>query len=114
MLHQLLTGDDPSLSPFHFAPLPKQAEFAGFETLIRQMVEMNVDNRPENITVVKQELHRLADEWSSQYRFGVKARGPYSTHQPPPAFFQALLPPAEVTGIPLTVSGKGQMSPLQH
>lgn len=114
MLHQLLTGDDPSLSPFRFAPLPKQAEFASFEILIKQMVEMNVDNRPENITVVTQELQRLADEWSMQYRFGVKARGPYSSHQPPPAFFQALLPPAEVTGIPLAVSGNGQMSPLQH
>jgi serine/threonine protein kinase len=114
MLHQLLTGDDPSQTPFRFAPLQFQDQpaLAGLETLIMQMVEMDVDKRPESIAVVKEELQRIAREWSAQHRYGVKERGPYS-NPPPSAFWRALLPPPEVTGVPLAVGGKEQMSLLQ-
>jgi serine/threonine protein kinase len=116
MLHQLLTGDDPSLSPFHFAPLQLQnrPSLAGLETLILQMVEVDADKRPANIGVVKQELQRLADEWSGQQMRGLKASGPYSAHPPPPAFWQTLLPPSEVTGVPLAAGGREKMAPLQY
>ena len=116
LLHQLLTGDDPSLSPFRFAPLPLQSqpELAGLETLIMQMVDMDASNRPENVTVVKQELQRMADAWSLQQTRGMRAKGPYSANPPSAAFFQALLPPPEVTGVPLANGGKGQMSRLQY
>lgn len=116
LLHQLLTGDDPSLSPFRFAPLPLQSqpELARLETLLMQMVDMDASNRPENVTVVKQELQRLADAWSLQHTRGMKAKGPYSANPPSAAFFQALLPPPEVTGVPLANGSKGQMSHLQY
>jgi len=116
MLHQLLTGDDPSLSPFHFAALQLQNQpaLAGLETLILQMVEVDADKRPANISVVKQELQRIADEWSDQQAQGLKAQGPYSAHPPSSAFWQTLLPPAEVTGIPLAAGGREKMAPLQY
>ena len=118
LLHQLLTGNDPSLSPFHFAPLPAQSPpspvLTALEALLQQMLQLDASNRPENITVVKQELQRLSREWSTRYASGMKAKGPYSANPPSAAFFQALLPEPEVTGVPLAASSKGQMSSLQY
>ncbi len=47
-LHNLLTGIDPSLSPFQFAPLQQQGRPIppGLESLIMQMLEMNEDKCP--------------------------------------------------------------------
>ncbi len=59
-LHQLLTGNDPSLMPFHFAPLHGQPAPAALETLIMQMVELDAYDRPANMAIVKQELQRIA------------------------------------------------------
>ncbi len=63
-LHQLLTGDDPSLALFHFEPL--QAKNLGnspiaarLNALLKQMVEMEMSKRPASMAVVKQELQRL-------------------------------------------------------
>ena len=120
LLHQLLTGDDPSLSPFHLAPLSPQASpspvLTDLETLLQQMVQVDADKRPADISIVQKELQRLAHEQSMQYAHGLKARGPYSRHQPPPAFFQALLPPADDTSIvPGGHSGgKAHMSSLRY
>lgn len=61
-LYQLLSGYDPSQSPFRFPllqslvpTLPKR-----LVELITQMVEMDVSKRPENIKVVEQELHQVS------------------------------------------------------
>ena len=61
-LHQLLTGDDPSQTPFKFAPLGSRVQVipTGLETLIMRMVEMDADKRPASITAVKQELQAIA------------------------------------------------------
>ncbi len=77
ILHQLLTGDDPSQSPFRFAPLQLQDEpvLAGLEPLIMQMVEMDAAKRPESIAAVKQALEGIASTWSMQYVYGLQARG---------------------------------------
>jgi serine/threonine protein kinase len=114
ILHQLLTGNDPSLTPFCFAPLQfeDQPALAGLETLIMQMVEKDADKRPESISVIKEELQRIASEWSTQHKYGVKATGPYS-NPPPSAFWRALLPPPEETGVPLAAGGGRQMNLLQ-
>src|SRR5713101_4464900 len=47
-LHQLITGNDPSQTPFKFAPmgLRVQAIPTGLETLVMRMVEMDADKRP--------------------------------------------------------------------
>lgn len=114
ILHQLLTGDDPALAPFNFAPLQfaDQPALAGLETLVMQMVEMEVDKRPESISVIKEELQRIAGEWSTQQMQGLKARGPYAAPLPS-AFWRVLLPPPEETGKPLAAGGGGQMNLLQ-
>ncbi len=60
-LHQLLTGADPSESPFHFAPiqLKNQPSLAGLEQLIMSMVSIQVDARPASVFHVRQELQRF-------------------------------------------------------
>ncbi|HKF37554.1 MAG TPA: serine/threonine-protein kinase, partial [Ktedonobacteraceae bacterium] len=61
-LHQLLTGDDPSLMPFQFARMRSQPVPASLESLIMRMVELDAHKRPASIALVKQELQRLADQ----------------------------------------------------
>src|SRR5260370_30525945 len=65
-LHQLLTGSDPSDTPFQFAPLQLQGQPTppGLEPLITQMLDMNKDKRPASMFVVKQELQRIATQKS--------------------------------------------------
>src|SRR5215469_10316431 len=60
-LHQLLTGDDPSLSLFHFEPvqLRKSPISAPLNALLQQMLEMEMDKRPASMAVVKQQLQHL-------------------------------------------------------
>lgn len=61
-LHQLLTGNDPADSPFHFAPLQLQYHPAlvGLDTLIMSMVTIEISKRPVSATVVKQKLQQIA------------------------------------------------------
>ena len=95
MLHQLLTGDDPSQSPFRFAQLHllDQPVLAELETLIMQMVEMDATKRPESIVVVKQELQRIASAWSRQHVYGLQARGGYQPPAARPVSWQTIVPP---------------------
>src|SRR5258708_6239506 len=60
-LHQLLTGNDPSLNLFHFAPLRlyNSPISAQLNALLQQMLAMEMDKRPASMTVVKQELQHL-------------------------------------------------------
>ncbi len=62
ILHQLLSGNDPSLSPFAFAPLTQDhlPALGQLNALIQQMVQLDVKDRPENIKVVKQTLLQIA------------------------------------------------------
>src|ERR1700681_3252507 len=62
-LYQLLTGVDPSLSPFRFpalrvldVTLPEE-----LETLVAQMLEMDVQKRPASMNVVKEQLQHIID-----------------------------------------------------
>jgi WD40 repeat protein len=63
-LHQLLSGNDPSDSPFLFAPLGL-AEPDGLEALIMQMLETHPSKRPASMAVIKQDLQRMADDLAS-------------------------------------------------
>ena len=76
LLHHLLTGDDPSQTPFRFASLPveDQPVLCDLDKLIQQMVQMDAAKRPESITVVKEELQRVAQRWSTQHRRGLQAQ----------------------------------------
>lgn len=61
-LHQLFTGDDPSDTPFQFAPLqlPKQPALAGLDALVMSMVAVEVNKRPASAALVKQRLQQIA------------------------------------------------------
>jgi eukaryotic-like serine/threonine-protein kinase len=67
-LHQLLTGDDPSLTLFHFEPvrLSKLPISAQLNSLLKQMVEMEMSKRPASMAIVKQELQRLLAQQMAQ------------------------------------------------
>src|SRR6266446_4767261 len=72
-LHQMLTGDDPSHTPFHFAPLQHPTAPAGLKTLLMQMVEMDASKRPESLAIVKQELQRALAELAAPHSVGSSA-----------------------------------------
>jgi serine/threonine protein kinase len=61
LLHQLLSGDDPSENPFHFAPLQIHGspELLTMRSLISYMVALNVAQRPKCIEDVEEVLLHL-------------------------------------------------------
>jgi WD40 repeat protein len=61
-LHQLLSGNDPTDSPFHFAPLKMHGHplLVDLDRLIMQMVEVDSNKRPASVTEVKQKLQHIA------------------------------------------------------
>ncbi len=65
-LHVLLSGVDPSDAPFHFAPLHIPA-YPDLNTLIMNMVENDARKRPPSMSLVKQELQRIALGYSSTW-----------------------------------------------
>jgi len=66
LLHQLLTGNNPEQNPFRFelAPLQAQSIPRRLQSLVLQMVEMDINNRPSSIAIVKHELEQIvATSW---------------------------------------------------
>lgn len=63
VLHQLLTGDDPSLTPFTFAPMAKRvpAVPANLERLVLHMVARDAALRPASMEIVLRELSEIAE-----------------------------------------------------
>jgi tRNA A-37 threonylcarbamoyl transferase component Bud32 len=61
LLHHMLSGNDPSESPFFFAPLRQQnaAIPEGLAVLVRQMVEMDMTKRPNSVEAVRLELEHI-------------------------------------------------------
>ena len=61
-LYQLLTGIDPSVTPFRFVSLHVLDKNIPIEldTLVMQMLELDVNQRPATMASVKQELQRIA------------------------------------------------------
>ncbi len=60
MLHQFLTGDDPSQNPFHFKPFSLKQP--ALEDLIMSMVEADEARRPASMERVQHLLHRIMQE----------------------------------------------------
>ena len=65
-LHEMLSGNDPSDSPFHFAPLQLHTTpaLASLETLIMQMLEIDVSKRPASAASIMQSLQRITALYS--------------------------------------------------
>ena len=66
-LHQLLTGIDPSVTPFKFAPLQLHGQPTppGLEPLLMHMLDMNESKRPASMTEVKRELQHINTQQST-------------------------------------------------
>ncbi|HZR42080.1 MAG TPA: serine/threonine-protein kinase [Ktedonobacteraceae bacterium] len=64
ILHQLLTGSDPALTPFQFSAIRQSnpAVPQELEELIATMVERDVDQRPESIALVKKRLRAIVKQ----------------------------------------------------
>ncbi len=58
-LHQMLTGNDPSDTPFSFAPMHIAAP--AIEQLVMRMVSMDADRRPASVASIKQELQDIVN-----------------------------------------------------
>lgn len=86
-LHQLLTGDDPSASPFHFALLDCSAHpaLAGLDTLVMSMLNVEVAKRPASITLVKDELQKIASGYTTSQSGTLPYKVPTSYMPPLPA-----------------------------
>jgi WD40 repeat protein/tRNA A-37 threonylcarbamoyl transferase component Bud32 len=110
LLHQMLTGNDPSDTPFRFAPLDDPA-LADIGRLIARMVQVDEASRPASMAQVKQELEALAagatiSQWTSgqllvlgQRQVSAPAAPPVETprisvHGPglSPAYARSILP----------------------
>ncbi len=69
LLHQMLTGTDPTEVPFRFLPLntyqlhyPQTDAIHLLDPLIMQMVDLNPTNRPGSMALVKQQLEYIAQQ----------------------------------------------------
>ena len=87
-LYQMLTGIDPSQTPFQFPPLqlPGQAMPAGLDLLIAQMLEIDETRRPGDVSSVKRELQHIAAQLGNSLQSGTfPAQQPGAVLQPPAA-----------------------------
>ena len=69
LLHQMLTGNDPTEAPFRFQPLhiynlhhPQTDALHLLDRLLMQMVDLDPDNRPGSMALVKQQLEYIAEQ----------------------------------------------------
>lgn len=66
-LHELLSGQDPADSPFHFGALRlDDSSLSGLDQLILRMVSIDVNGRPATISQVRQELQRIALQYMTR------------------------------------------------
>jgi WD40 repeat protein len=86
-MHELLTGINPADSPFNFAPihLPQHPAHSELEQLIAQMVEVDANRRPMNVTLIRQALENIAAFKASlptaKYQAISRANGGYQLAQ---------------------------------
>ena len=94
LLHQLLSGHDPSDVPFRFAPLTVPVP-AGTWELIQRMTNLDESRRPETMAAVRQELERLSDAWVNRQHSSSRSTGSLgqSTGAYPAAASARLSPP---------------------
>ncbi len=64
-LHQLITGENPSETPFQFTPLRlSDPMLARLNTLVMDMVNVDINKRPVRIDIVRQELQNIATSYA--------------------------------------------------
>ena len=106
MLHQMLSGNDPSETPFRFAPLPSSLPGA-LEALVMHMVEMNEGKRAASTDAVRQELELIAG------LLGIPQQGlSEGTTRSAPPFQAGQSAPAATTPRGIAVAPSGTGAPL--
>ncbi len=115
LLHQLLTGNDPSQDPFHFAPLATKGEDAllRLNAIITRMVEMDEKDRPQSITLVEQELRSIANAYRQQRLNGLQATNA-PLYIPPLASWQTPSLPHMNGGTASSASSQAQIAMMQQ
>ena len=113
-LHHLLTGSDPSQSPFLFAPLSSPIIPAELGTLIGRMVGMDAKQRSASMAEVKQELQRIqrlvAQPAESQlppiHHIGESSLPPtqLAAPTPSPAVPKQAAPPVQPSAVPASLT----------
>jgi serine/threonine protein kinase len=98
LLHQMLTGNEPSDTPFRFAPLTMPRP-AGLGTFISQMVSLDELKRPPSMGIVRRELERLAGAWAAGQR-GTVPTTALPPYQSPTGFFPAVRAPQALGAMP--------------
>ncbi len=88
LLHQMLTGDDPSDTPFRFKPLTMPRP-TGLGTFIGQMVNLDEYRRPPSMSMVRRELERLAASWEERQRRQTGTT-PFPAYQTATGYFPAV------------------------
>lgn len=117
-LHHLLSGNDPSQSPFRFAPLSDASIPAGLRTVIAQMVEMDTDKRPASMAEVKQQLQRIAAQPAASqlpptvYVGGSSLPPTQLAVNPPPAHQLSFVSPASPQS-PADQQPLGRLTPMK-
>ena len=86
-LHQMVSGNDPSDTPFHFVSLQllNHPILSRLEKLIMQMLEVDVSKRPGNITIVRQELQSIATQYLVSRTHPLQSNIPPAYQPPKPA-----------------------------
>ncbi len=104
-LHELLTGINPADAPFTFAPLrlPQHAGHVEFEQLVMQMVAVDLNKRPANVTLVRQMLENIAalkaNSPAAQYLAVAQATSNYNNNYMSSYKFVPPPPPNQQRGI---------------
>jgi serine/threonine protein kinase len=92
MLHQMLSGHDPSETPFRFAPLAPSLP-GGLEALVMQMVELDESKRPASADIIRQGLEFIAGllgiAQPDLKAAATRSASPFQAEQPAPAPIQA-------------------------
>src|SRR5216683_1793829 len=106
-LHQMLSGKDPSDTPFHFAPLKLGGHLllAELEKLLMQMLEVDTSKRPASAVEVKQKLQHIFNIYT------VAQTHPLPNSLPPG--YQAVKVGMAPAGTPGTISSPTVSRPKQ-
>ncbi len=107
-MHEMFSGSNPALTPFHLPPLNSsdQPALSRLATLINRMLAMEKKHRPASMAAIRQELESIRDELrqskqSTQSAQSAPAFAPPTQYAPQPQ--PAMLPPTQYVSPPAPV-----------
>jgi len=106
LLHQMLTGQDPSLSLFRFQPLRAADRDlpVNLEKLVARMLDMRLTRRPGTIEAVRQRLQSIADSLLELATPQDNANLPAASVYPQPFYASAATPVRAFSTLGVTVA----------